>query len=347
MLKILLHSPVKSRYVGYGTLFENLARFIRLSDNAVTVKAPDFADVELYLGQPFSEYENDWERKHPLHRGIFTMFESRLLPAGWVDNINGAFDFLVVPSQWCADIFAANGIQVPIYVVPLGVDTSIWRQPKLRPPKVNLFNILWVGTYVGDRKGGDIIQRVFEKIRRPDWRLWLKANPSYTKYRAQCNLANPDGRRLVIDHWWTELMLAHLEYTDVSVNPTRAEGFGLIPLEHAACGVPTIVTDTSGCKEFADPRFFFLLPARPASEKPTGIADGMDTPDEDTLASHLIWIYEHREEARAMAAQGAEWIAENFSYEKTASRLIQILFGELWKKTYTQKEADVQMVGTT
>ena len=36
------------------------------------------------------------------------------------------------------------------------------------------------------------------------------------------------------------------------ISPTRGEGFGLPGLQSMACGIPVIITDTSGCKDYAN-----------------------------------------------------------------------------------------------
>jgi len=44
--------------------------------------------------------------------------------------------------------------------------------------------------------------------------------------------------------------LPHLQRADVYVHPSYEDGFGFAPMEAIACGVPVIVTEDTGMKEY-------------------------------------------------------------------------------------------------
>ncbi|MBX9623455.1 MAG: glycosyltransferase [Gemmataceae bacterium] len=63
----------------------------------------------------------------------FTMWETDALPPAAVRSLNRC-GLVVVPSQWGADCFRANGVTVPIEVVPLGYDPEVFgRTPPPNP----------------------------------------------------------------------------------------------------------------------------------------------------------------------------------------------------------------------
>lgn len=325
-MRVYLNTHVNIRSVGYGTLVENLYRFFRMRSDAAIVQHFSDADIELYVGQPYYHLKRFWQREagNPLLRGMFTMFESTTLPAGWIKALHEAFDFVITPSEFCKRVFIENGCRLPISVVQLGVDSSIWRPPVYRSPH-KTFNIIWQGNHIGDRKGGDIVQRIFAKIARPDWRLYQKANLNYVDNHIPSCMALPCGKGQIRFYLWDFThweLLNFLHNMDVSVYPSRGEGFGLIPLEHAACGLPVILSLCEGHKEFADPDFFYLVNCKPEAACWGPDLGRMDAPDEGEIEAYLEMVYARREEALAMGKRASEYVHEKFTWGRTVDELV-------------------------
>ena len=73
-------------------------------------------------------------RFHPdRHTAAYTMWETDTLPSGAVAALNRC-GLVIVPTQWGADCFRANGVMAPIEVVPLGHDPEEFRPAAVRPP---------------------------------------------------------------------------------------------------------------------------------------------------------------------------------------------------------------------
>jgi len=330
MLKVWLNSHVNAANVGFATLLDALHKFMRKDGRFDVLHEPYDAEIELYVGQPYDCFEKYWRRpeQNRLKRGIFTMFEAPEIPPQWTANLKAGFDFVVVPSHWCKETFAAAKVDLPIYVARLGIDPDEWRPPATKPNHPT-FNVLWQGTLVGDRKGGDIVEKVFDEIARDDWRLFMKENPSYSKYgRTTISLAFGRGykkRKYFVPFRRWELLRMY-DFTDIAVNPTRGEGFGLIPLEQAAAGLPVAVSQSSGCLEFCDSGAFLPIacPGKDAFEFVGQICQ-MDLPDENDVARWLLWAYENREEARNFGLAASTLICKEWTWVKTMDALSEIL----------------------
>lgn len=344
MLKLALTTTVDNRYVGYGSVLDNLHRELRRSRSARILHEPDGADIEVHLGQPYPMFARSWRRssKSPPIRGIFTMFEAPILPGGWAEAINAEFDFCIVPSLWCADIFANCGVRLPIYVVPLGVDPTVFAPPLQRERHDDFF-VLWQGNTVGDRKGGDILQEVFEEIAGADWKLIQKTNPSYSKFLTTVILPwfGQHQKKLFHKHMRPDELLWLYDNCDVAVYPTRGEGFGLIPLEQAAAGLPVILSRSSGCLEFCDSGAFKTLECDKIKIEFAGAVQEMDDPNRDEIARHLIWCYEHREEARAFGLRASEIIRRDWTWQRTAKVFLEVVEMELSKTTTEVRDAEL------
>jgi len=333
MLKVFLNSHVNAPQVGFGTLLAALQKFMRLDVRFDLRHEGHDADVELYVGQPFDCFERYWKPGNgkKLRRGIFTMFEAPKLPPQWPRNLKEGFDFVVVPSRWCAEVFKTDGVDLPIYIVPLGVDPEEWAPPRVRPEHPT-FNVIWVGTLFGDRKGGEIVERVFDKIARPDWRLIMKCNPSYSKFGGTVIKLSWGQKRYALMPMQRHELLRMYDFGDVAVFPTRGEGFGLIPLEQAAAGLPVILSRSSGCLDFVDNGAF--LPVNCGKEDFLFVERilPMDAPNEAEIAEHLVWCYENREKARAFGLKASKIVRGDWSWYRTMDALADFLTLEAGKK---------------
>lgn len=98
--------------------------------------------------------------------------------------------------------------------------------------------------------------------------------------------------------------------SDCYVSLHRSEGFGLTIAEAMALGRPAIATNYSGNLEFMTEENSYLCPARRAEVGPEREPYPADTywsePDLEAAAKLLRKVYEHQEEAQALARRGAE-----------------------------------------
>lgn len=130
-------------------------------------------------------------------------------------------------------------------MVPLGVDTDLWFTRTKKPGK-KPFRFLAGGSH-WKRKGLDIVLEAFNYI-EGDVELHLKCKDDIIGGVPPIN--NPK----VFVH--NEVMTPEQErdfYWDMNcfVSASRGEGWGLMPHQAIHAGLPTIISDTSGHKEFA------------------------------------------------------------------------------------------------
>ena len=251
------------------------------------------------------------------------------------------FDGVIVPSDWCQSVFSRALPGKIVEVVPLGIDPETWHQLP-RESGSEIFRIIWQGTFCGDRKGAPLALKVFNDLNLPYSELILKMNPRYTDAKIEWDLwldratiadilqiperAVNDIRvhslgRLFCQEDMTRLLAGcHL-----SLYPSYGEGFGLIPLEHMATGLPVIMADNSGMSMFADPRYNWPIPC---TEKCStfGPECGVDyAPDENEIKRAILWTYEHRDQAVALGQAAAKWVRENWTYRHSAEKFLSVI----------------------
>jgi glycosyltransferase involved in cell wall biosynthesis len=320
-MKLLFDCMSNVANSGYGGAYQNfMLCLLRRGCDLVGMDEAERGDVHLYLGQPDRRWQNTWQRRADVF-GLYTMFESEILPAHWVEDVNGTFDFLIVPSNWCRDVFIGGGIQIPIRVVPLGVDPNVF--PYLNRPERKMFTILWQGFHQHDRKGYALVDRAFEELNLPNSRLVKKITPFSSQSLVQWEFRT-DRWSICRNMTRAELLLL-LREADLSVNPTAGEGFGLIPLEHMATGLPTMVSKNSGCLDYCHVNYNIGIECKGGKSWFGPEYGEMQVPDFDDLKAKMKWAYENRRGIQVIGAAGSEWVHSEWTYEKATDKLVEAI----------------------
>jgi hypothetical protein len=182
---------------------------------------------------------------------VYTMYESTRVPAGWIKFLNDHADVVIVPSEFCYDSFLASGLKKPLVLVHLGYDPSAIKPCIKESDKHSPYIYLWQGVAMdrGGRKGFDIAIKAFKELRKekrlsPSDRLIVKVR----KHPDTITMEGVEDGDGVLYHQRTltrDEMNTIYKSVDCCINPTRGEGFGLIPLEQMAMGKPVIITGWS------------------------------------------------------------------------------------------------------
>lgn len=92
---------------------------------------------------------------------------------------------------------------------------------------------------------------------------------------------------------------------DVLVQPSLTESFGLVVAEALACGVPVVATDVGGLPEIVQEGVngFMVEPRNP-----------------EAIAEKVIWLLDHKEEARQMGERGREICRQKFDINSTVQQ---------------------------
>ena len=55
-----------------------------------------------------------------------SMFETTSVPESWVDQLNRYLDFVTVPDEYLVNVYKNAGVQIPIYLLPMGSFLEDW-----------------------------------------------------------------------------------------------------------------------------------------------------------------------------------------------------------------------------
>lgn len=180
-------------------------------------------------------------------RTFFTMYESTRPPKEWVDLCNGC-EAVFVPSDWNRTCFMDSGVTVPIHVVPLGTDCTMFPRQHFRPGPFTFLT------------GGRILHGLSRKGISDVIHAFKAAFPGDPNVRLICKLTvgdptpdTGDDRITIIHELLTPAQMLDLYAScHVFVTATRCEGWGLMPHQAMTVGRPVIAPIYGGLTEFLD-----------------------------------------------------------------------------------------------
>jgi len=204
------------------------------------------AKVQLNFSQPVY---------YKLHRNqyqiSYTPWESTVIPKDWFEYLE-ACDEIWTTSDWCKDVFENNGFK-DVKVFPHGID-PIWRPKKRNLEHGRPIKFLHVGE-PAPRKGGQMVVDAFTSMfgNNPFYSLTIKSyGPSttriYNNYIEKNIIGIPNelyNNITVITESMSDEELVKIYHDhDVLIYPSYGEGFGFIPLQALATGMPVICTES-------------------------------------------------------------------------------------------------------
>jgi glycosyltransferase involved in cell wall biosynthesis len=226
---------------GYGYAAKNIVESLNKLGHNVPFQDPK-SPVQLNFSQPshFKLHKNQYQIS-------YTPWESTVIPEEWKYYMN-ACDEIWTTSNWCANIFEDNGFK-DIKVFPHGID-PMWIPNRRQDDGVIKF--LHIGE-PAPRKAGQIVVDAFTKLfgGKEGYSLTIKADQInttriYNNYIDKNIIGLPNElypninliTKILNDEELVQLYQTH----DVLIYPSYGEGFGFIPLQALATGMPTICT---------------------------------------------------------------------------------------------------------
>lgn len=199
----------------------------------------------------------------------FATFETFGPPDNWINLLNKN-DAMITPSFFNYRIFAHARINKPLFHIPHCVDFDVFN-PNVNPLKQhNRFTFLFLGTWK-ERKGyKQLIEAWLREFKVSDnVQLVIKtdkinqAKTYIEKIKKETGISKGFAPILVENKVFSEAEMPHyLKSFDCLMLPTMGEGFNLPGLQCMALEVPVVITNFSGCVDYANEETATMLEPR-------------------------------------------------------------------------------------
>lgn len=256
----------------------------------------------------------------------YTPWESTKIPVGWKYNMSLCNEIWTT-SNFVKDIYIQNGIDNDIHVIPHGISDDYFIAERELSDK---FNFLHIGAD-SKRKNAQLVVDAFLELYDgdTDYQLILKYNNfAYAEVYLNGKLVDASNHPQIIcipDVMSNNQIIDLYHKCHCLVYPTSGEGFGMIPFEAMATGLPTIVTNLTGCADFAE--YGIPLEAEYGDATFNSHVYGTDTgqwaiPDFDNLLQHMENVVNEYDDFKKFAFKSAKIIHENHSWSSVADKII-------------------------
>jgi len=280
--------------------------------------------------------------QHELHTRVgagkyyaFPFFELNKFHDFEVHQLNQV-DELFTASKWGKRILQNNGVNVPIHVAPLGVNSKIFNLDKITMEREN-YTFLHIGKWEL-RKGQDFLIEAFSKAftKEDKVELWLCPHNPFldekeTEQWMKMAKNSPLSDKIVIfDRFPTQHHLAEaISNADCGVFLSRAEGWNNEIPEMMAMNKPIIATNYSAHTEYLTVENSFLVEIdelEPADDGKWFHGHGgwakLGTPQLEQTIEHMKYVYNNRVSSNP---KGLE-TAKGLSWQNTSSIIRQTIF---------------------
>ena len=277
-------------------------------------------------------------------------------PFEWQYKFETFADALIVPSNYCREVFTKGGLNPDnCFVVPNGFDNKIFNKDKSSiVSKFNIdperFNFVYVGNSQW-RKGLDLLINVWHKAfkKYDKTTLIIKDNSSiYGKnnvlneiikmqYKTEC------AEVIYIDENISEEDMANIyKASNVLVHPYRAEGFGMHVQEAMACGCLPVVPVGGPTDDFIPDEIGLKLPIQKKNINITDPGVFATKPgDAMTLMSSHTFI---NEPSGQHLEQAIKYIYHHHNKQNLYDRLDQITLNNTWNNVTEMYEGVINEV---
>ena len=243
-------------------------------------------------------------------------------------------DRIFVCSKWAKRVVEEQ-TKVDTRVIPLGVDTNIFKAHNSSRPKTIFFNC---GKWEV-RKGHDVLVKCFNAAfdHSDDVELWMMChNPFYSTEQQQqwerLYKDSPLGDKIrIIPRQNTHQDVYNImKQTDCGVFPARAEGWNLELLEMMACGKHVIATEYSAHTEFCNEKNCNLIPVHNLEPAKDGVwfhGQGMWASIGNSQLEHIVGymrsIHKQKQEGSLEPNIDGIYTAKEFSWKNSAEKFIK------------------------
>lgn len=278
----------------------------------------------------------------------YSVWETDRLPKDWAELINDNADLALVGSSFNVKVYMDSGVEVPVRVVPHGINLEEFDNVKpyrIKGVKPDAYKFYFINQFT-ERKHPLALLKAYWHAFSNGENVALVLKTYRTNYSAQ----DHDALRTILKRAKQSMplenhppiylipnMLSRAEILglhkacDCFISLDRGEGFGLSGFEAGASSKPIIVTNFGGVTEYAndDTSYsvdYFMTPVFNMSGWYSG--DQMwAEPNLETAVKYMRHLYEHKSAGLEKGMKLRKYIEENLTWDHVGNKMLDILRG--------------------
>jgi len=304
---------------------------------AVVVGSPLRVELPHSLGM----HEEVWLLLAPNSEGIPPSLQQQL---DREQNGKPVVSGFLAPSHWARSVLERTFPNHPVVLCQHGVSAAF--RPIQTKDVSDTSNIAMHFTSSGlSRKGTkqlvDCWAKVCEELSK-DVTLYIFANPYFApeilRY-AHKAMAEKEAKIVVSNGQnLTEFQLAKMyQQADLIIQPSRAEGFGLVPLEARACGVPVVCTANTGhVDHVATPtdKGCVIVPSGPLIKSDDYWGAQAPQVLEEDIQKSVVFAFQQLSRLKQEAKEAALLIQERWTWAEGSRSFVEYVKGKYGQSRY-------------
>jgi len=237
-------------------------------------------------------------------------------------------DLLICPTRFAATAFLEAPLDVPIEIVPFGVDPAVV-YPVERVWDSTVFRYLHMGV-AQFRKGSYMVPEAFIKAFGSKAGVHLTIS-SFRSTEEGENLEKEYKSHPCIKFYNTchSTPMSMYEGHHVLVSPHLSEGFGLCVPEAMATGMACLVARHSAPLEFFSSKYGWWIKMSedyvPVSKALTDTPGFWRLPDIESLVELYRYTFAHRQECKGKGEAASSYVLQNLTWRQTAAKIVDVI----------------------
>jgi glycosyltransferase involved in cell wall biosynthesis len=268
----------------------------------------------------------------------FVTFETFSPPGKWIEILNKS-DAIVVPSQFNYKIFSHEKITKPLHYIPHCIDLELYNENIKPLNKYDRYTFCYIGQ-LRERKG--YIQLFESFLREFDDKDNVQLLIKTDKHKRAVEHIEKLKRQIGINKGFAPIIFENkvldekslpkfIKSIDCLVAPSLGEGFFYPGLQCMALKIPIIITNFSGCQDYANETTATLLESNGFIFK-----SNMDNVPQfknkkwafievKKIQKAMRYVLNNEKEVKIKVDNGYEEVRKKFNYKKISNLFIEMI----------------------
>lgn len=207
-----------------------------------------YEDTIMQLEEPLMKTFS--KKFDPQVRIAYSMFETSRLSSVFVERLHKYFDAVVVPDPYHVKTYQESGVQLPIFVIPLGLNLDPFFNSEIKS-KANHPFVFANFSSCENRKNFPLLIKAFSKAfgNSPEVMLRINARRGFDSEIAEVKrVIEEEGLtnvKFTVEKVSSQDYLKNFKSIDCYVSLSKGEGFSIQPREAMALGIPCVVSNNT------------------------------------------------------------------------------------------------------